>query len=95
MAETIGSIVDKICIAELKRFYMQKQVERPEVSDDHRQKCQDRVNTITLQRDDLVQELNGLIQLWSEGRWTPKVYRQFKMYNDPKYKSATPAARAR
>ncbi len=86
MAETIGSLVDKICIAELKRYYMQKQVERSDATEDHRQKCRSRVETITLQRDDLQAELNDLIERWSAGTWTPKVYRQFKMYNDPSYK---------
>jgi len=34
MAETIGSLVDKVCIAELKIFHMREQVERPDASSD-------------------------------------------------------------
>lgn len=86
MAETIGSLTDKICIAELKIFHLQEQVERLDASPEHRAMCQQRVGVMTRQRDDLVQELDGLLSAWRAGRWVPKVYRQFKMYNDPKFK---------
>lgn len=95
MAETVGSLIDKICIAELKRFHMGEQVERTDTSPDHRQACEARLETITRQRDDLIEELNGLYRIWRGGRWTPKIYRQFKMYNDPKYKIPSETARVR
>ena len=85
MAETMGSLIDKICIAELKIFHMQEQAERPEAADDHRELCRRRVEILRSQRDDLVGELNELSQAWSARRWKPKVYRQFKMYNDPRF----------
>jgi hypothetical protein len=40
------------------------------------------------QRDDLANELTRLAQDISGGRVVPKVYRQFKMYNDPQYRRA-------
>ncbi len=95
MAETIGSLVDKICIAELKIYHMQEQVDRPEAAPAHREQSRDRVGILTRQRNDLAAELNELYDAWSRGRWTPKVYRQFKMYNDPKYKLKPPAVHAR
>jgi DNA-binding transcriptional MerR regulator len=90
MAETIGSLVDKISIAELKRYHMQEQADRADAAPEHRERCRQRVEIITQQRDDLAQELSELIQLWTEGKWRPKVYRQFKMYNDPQYQSKPP-----
>jgi hypothetical protein len=42
---------------------------------------------MTAQRDDLAEELSELIKGIASGRVVPKVYRQFKMYNDPKYRS--------
>ena len=39
------------------------------------------------QRDDLAAELNALSASWSKGAWHPKVYRQFKMYNDPRFQT--------
>ena len=43
------------------------------------------------QRDDLAAELTTLLGEIAAGRVVPKVYRQFKMYNDPRYRAATPA----
>ena len=47
-----------------------------------------RLEIMTRQRDDLVSELNTLAAAWMKGSWQPKVYRQFKLYNDPASKEA-------
>ena len=86
MAETIGSLTDKIIIVELKRFHMQEQTMRQHVTADHRRECQDKLAILTQQRDDLVEEFNQLFQEIMAGTKTLKVYRQFKMYNDPIYR---------
>jgi len=41
-----------------------------------------------MQRDDLAAELTTLLADIASGRVVPKVYRQFKMYNDPQYRTA-------
>ena len=94
MAETIGSLIDKLCISELKIFHMREQVDRPDASPAHQQQCRQRLGVLTCQRDGLANELNDLTRRWSRGRWAPKVYHQFKMYNDPKYKMPPPAVHA-
>jgi hypothetical protein len=94
MAETIGSLTDKVCIAELKIFHMREQIDRPDATPEHRQRCEQRLQILIQQRDDLAGELSGLVQRWSEGSWQPKVYRQFKMYNDPQYRAKTVPTRA-
>jgi hypothetical protein len=86
MAETVGSLVDKISIAELKIFHMREQAERSDAALEHRRRCRQRLTILTHQRDDLVRELDGLARRWQEGSWVPKVYRQFKMYNDPQFR---------
>ena len=86
MAETIGSLVDKITIVELKRYHMEEQTRRPDAADEHHQTCRQKLAILTMQRDDLVEELNQLFQDVLEGMAQLKVYRQFKMYNDPKYR---------
>ena len=86
MAETIGSLVDKICILELKIYHTQEQVDRKDVGEDHIRMCQERIGILKRQRDDLAVELNDTIDAWTAGRWTPRVYRQFKMYNDPRFR---------
>lgn len=88
MAETIGSLVDKISILELKIFHMQKQVERVDATIDHRETCAKRLIIMKEQRDDLVQELSELAAGILAGKKKLKVYRQFKMYNDPAYRTS-------
>ena len=91
MAETVGSLVDKISIMELKIFHMQKQVDRSDAADDHRARCAQRVAVLKEQRNDLVAELNDLSEGILSGRRRMKLYRQFKMYNDPSYRKAAQA----
>lgn len=86
MAETLGSLIDKIAIIELKRFHMEEQIHRQDVPLDHIEECRQKLAILTLQRDDLVAELDQLFQDILSGKKQLKVYRQFKMYNDPKYK---------
>ena len=86
MAETIGSLIDKICIAELKIFYTAEQTRRADVGPDHLEMCQGRLSILNRQRDDLVAELDSTLASWERGEWAPKVYRQFKMYNDPRFR---------
>lgn len=91
MADTVGSLVDKISIIELKLHHMRKQVERKDATPEHRQNCERRVSVMNEQRDDLVQELSELFDGVMTGRKKMKVYRQFKMYNDPSYRPAVKA----
>lgn len=85
MAETVGSLVDKISIFNLKIFHMEEQIKRDDVDEKHIIECRQRLKILTLQRNDLVNELNELLKNIIIGRVKPKLYRQYKMYNDPKY----------
>jgi hypothetical protein len=87
MAETVGSLADKISIIELKIYHMREQSERQDATDEFREKCLGRLDIMKAQRDDLAGELSELVKGIASGRVVPKVYRQFKMYNDPKYRS--------
>jgi hypothetical protein len=86
MAETLGSITDKISIIELKIFHMREQVARDDVAPDFRERCEAKLVVMAEQRDDLANEFTQLAKDMAAGRTTPKVYRQFKMYNDPQYR---------
>jgi hypothetical protein len=86
VAETVGWLVDKITIIELKIYHMREQAQRTDASDDFRARCEARLGVMREQRDDLAAELTTLIADMAGGRVVPKVYRQFKMYNDPQYK---------
>lgn len=88
MAETVGSLADKLSIMELKIFHMREQAARVDAPAEFRAQCADRVAVLEQQRDDLSAELSGLLAGLSSGAVVPKVYRQFKMYNDPAYRTA-------
>jgi len=91
MAETMGSLIDKICIAELKLFHIQEQIDRKDLAEELRQLSRDRYSVMLRQRDDLASELNALVEAWTRQKYQPKVYRQFKMYNDPRFQSKSRA----
>ena len=86
MAETVGSLVDKITIIELKIFHMREQAARDDIAPDFRQRCEAKLAVMAEQRDDLATEFTQLARDMAAGRVVPKVYRQFKMYNDPQYR---------
>jgi hypothetical protein len=88
MAETIGSLIDKTCIAELKIYHLREQAERVDLPIPLRELSRNRLGVMTQQRDDLVGELQALVAAWSKGLWAPKVYRQFKLYNDPRFQAS-------
>ncbi len=87
MAETIGWLCDKLSIIELKLYHMREQAERADVTTEFRTLCLDKVGVMVEQRDDLANELTQLFGDIVAGRVVPKVYRQFKMYNDPQYRT--------
>ena len=86
MAETVGSLADKISIVELKIWHMREQAEREDATPEFRAGCENRLGVLRMQRDDLAEELTVLLHDIAAGRVVPKVYRQFKMYNDPQYR---------
>ncbi len=87
MAETVGWLADKLSIIELKIYHMQEQAERIDATPEFRARCDDRLVVLRMQRDDLAAELTQLLGDIASGRVVPKVYRQFKMYNDPQYRA--------
>ena len=86
MAETVGWLADKVSIMELKIYHMREQLDRSDVTEEFRAQCADRVRVLEMQRDDLAAELDALLRDLFAGRVVPKVYRQYKMYNDPRYR---------
>lgn len=91
MAETIGSLADKISIIQLKIFHMREQVARTDAAAEHKAACEGRLGVMGVQIKDLEEELTRLVSDVAAGRVRLKIYRQFKMYNDPRYRAKTPA----
>jgi len=86
MAETVGSIIDKISIIELKIFHMSEQTQRQDASSAHIKESLGKIKIMEIQKKDLACEISLLIKNLVAGKAELKLYRQFKMYNDPKYR---------
>ena len=91
MAETVGWLADKLSIIELKLYHMREQARRTDATVEFRARCGERVVVLEVQRDDLAAELAQLLGDLVAGRVVPRVYRQFKMYNDPQYRAGESA----
>lgn len=84
--ETVGSLIDKMSINELKIYHMDEQAKRDDISEDFRRDCLSRLEVLKMQRVDLKEELQQLMDDVTTGKRKYKLYRQMKMYNDKKYK---------
>lgn len=75
--------VDRLSILALKIYHMKEQVERADATDEHRAKCQAKLDVLLEQQVDLSTAIDQLLEDIEAGRKYMKVYRQMKMYNDP------------
>lgn len=83
-SETAGSMIDRLSILSLKCFHMQKQVNREDVGREHIDVCSARCLILRRQRTDLGSCLDRLLIEIATGESFYEIYRQFKMYNDPR-----------
>lgn len=81
--ETPGSAIDRLSILALRIYHMQEQAERADASTAHRASAAAKLAILGEQHADLSQSLGELAADIAGGRKQLKVYRQFKMYNDP------------
>jgi Protein of unknown function (DUF4254) len=93
-SETAGSMIDRLSILALKIKAMRAQTEREDIDPAHRHASGVKLARLQQQRGDLAGCLAALLQDAAAGRAYFKVYRQFKMYNDPRYNPALVAERA-
>ncbi|WP_339919252.1 DUF4254 domain-containing protein [uncultured Flavobacterium sp.] len=73
---------DRLSILALKIYHMNEEATRAEASQDHRDKCQTKLNILLEQRTDLSTAIDDLLIDISSGDKFMKVYKQMKMYND-------------
>jgi hypothetical protein len=95
--ETPGSVIDRLSILALRIYHMEEQAGRTDADGQHRARAKARLDLLCDQHVDLAQSLSELLDDIFTGRKRLKVYRQFKMYNDPAmnpciYQSEKPAA---
>jgi uncharacterized protein DUF4254 len=84
-SETAGAMIDRLSILALKIFHMRIQTRRNDAGREHLETSRARLARLTEQRADLAACLDALLADCVAGRARFKVYRQFKMYNDPAF----------
>lgn len=82
-SETAGSIIDRLSINSLKLHHMLLQTQRRDADLPHRSACAAKAKCLDEQRRDLLRCYDELLSGMAQGRCTFRIYRQFKMYNDP------------
>jgi hypothetical protein len=82
-SETPGAIVDRLSILSLKIHHMRLQTQRQDADAGHVARCEQKLQTLTVQRADLCNCLDLLLGELALGSVYFKLYRQHKMYNDP------------
>ncbi len=87
-SETAGSMCDRLSILSLKIHHMRLQTLRTDVDAAHIDACRQKLERLVEQRGDLAGCLDRLLAECARGEARFKVYRQFKMYNDPKLNPA-------
>lgn len=87
-SETAGSMIDRLSIMSLKIDAMRAQTQRTDVDQAHIASSDVKLARLLQQRRDLAQCLDDLLAEARAGQAYFKVYRQFKMYNDPRFNPA-------
>ena len=75
--------IDRLSILQLKIYHMKAEVERSDVNEEHRAKCQAKLTILLEQNTDLSTAIDQLLDSYRTGSKVMKVYKQMKMYNDP------------
>jgi len=81
-SESPAWALDRMSILALKIHHMQEEATRLEASAEHRAKCQEKLNVLLEQKQDLSTAIDDLLTDIESGNKYMKVYKQMKMYND-------------
>ena len=76
--------IDRLSILALKIYHMTAEVNRANASEEHKSICAQKLAVLLEQRKDLSKSIDELYADIEKGNKLMKVYKQMKMYNDPK-----------
>ena len=82
-SETAGAMIDRLSILALKIHHMRAQTQRADADGEHVRVCTARLERLFAQRHDLMSCLDLLLPEARAGQAYFKLYRRFKMCNDP------------
>ena len=74
--------IDRLSILALKIYHMNEEATRAEATAEHRAKCQEKLNVLLDQKNDMFTSISELLTDIANGDKYMKVYKQMKMYND-------------
>ena len=74
--------IDRLSILALKIYHMNEEANRADALPEHRAKCQEKLNVLLDQKNDMFISINDLLTDIENGDKFMKVYKQMKMYND-------------
>ncbi len=74
--------IDRLSILALKIYHMNEEATRETASEEHRAKCQAKLDVLLEQKQDMFTSISQLISDIENGDKFMKVYKQMKMYND-------------
>ena len=74
--------LDRLSILILKIYHMKEESLREDVSEQHRNTCNEKLKVLIDQQKDLSESIDQLLEDLSKGEKKMKVYKQMKMYND-------------
>jgi len=74
--------IDRLSILALKIYHMNEEANRNEATAEHRAKCQEKLNILLDQKNDMFISISQLVEDIENGDKFMKVYKQMKMYND-------------
>ena len=74
--------IDRLSILALKIYHMNEEATREEATAEHRAKCQEKLNVLLDQKNDMFISISQLVEDIEKGDKFMKVYKQMKMYND-------------
>jgi len=81
--ETPGSVIDRLSILSLRIYHLEEQLVRDDVDQAHLTSVQEKIAICRLQKDELGEALQQLLDDIFAGKKRHRTYRQLKMYNDP------------
>lgn len=84
-SETPGSIVDRLSVLVLKLYHMEQHLNNERLDERRSSHLNLQRQILQEERDDLANALDALFLEMRQGKKRHKVYRQFKIYNDPSF----------
>ena len=81
-SESPAWAIDRLSILALKIYHMNEEATRAEATPEHRAKCQEKLNVLLDQKNDMFTSISELLTDIANGDKYMKVYKQMKMYND-------------